>query len=343
MIFVPVELFKSTSEYKTFEKHTHTKVLLLHPFFIFGKKKEERQNVDMASSLRRQAGKILGKLERKREFHWFSMPVDPVKHNAPGYFDVVKEPMDFGTIKKKLENRTNGFQTLEGDFARAMRLVFQNALDYNEPRKNVEICKAARMLSSMFEKELTSYLKKRKNIVSTKSSSADTVAVHEKLYSDSDRRECERAIDALLKYRVRYEGKSHKAAELYFNKPIDSALIPLYDKIIKKKMDLSTVRINLSNGVYKTKRAFVDDVTRIFTNCLHYYYSEKLNPVAKMLRHFSYRLLDEFQKKYLPYRRLTGASMYVEDLARCRVLFDKLCDMEYVSCSVQVPLLTHHH
>ena len=60
----------------------------------------------MASSIRRQAGMILGKLERKREYNWFSMPVDPVKHNAPGYFDVVKEPMDFGTIKRKLENRT---------------------------------------------------------------------------------------------------------------------------------------------------------------------------------------------------------------------------------------------
>ena len=92
-----------------------------------------------------------------------------------------------------------------------MRLVFQNALDYNEPRKNVEICKAAKMLSVMFEKELKFYLEKRKNSAVRKS----TTAVDEKLSSESDRRECERAIDALLKYRVKYEGKGMKAAELY--------------------------------------------------------------------------------------------------------------------------------
>ena len=90
------------------------------------------------------------------------------------------------------------------------------------------------------------------------------------------------------------------------------------------------MRKNLNNGTYKTKRAFVDDMNRIFTNCLHYHYSATLTPISKMLRYFSYRLLDEFQKKYLPYRRLLGASMYVDDLAKCRVLFDKVCDMEYV-------------
>lgn len=210
-----------------------------------------------------------------------------------------------------------------------MRLVFQNALDYNEPRKNVEICKAAKMLSAMFEKELRFYLEKTKNSAVRKS----ITAVDEKLSSESDRRECERAIDALLKYRVKYEGKGVKAAELYFNTPIESAQLPGYDNLIKKKMDLSTLRKNLSNGTYKTKRAFVDDVNRIFTNCLHYHYSATLTPVSKMLRYFSYRLLDEFQKKYLPYRRLLGASMYVDDLAKCRVLFDKVCDMEYANPS----------
>ena len=53
-----------------------------------------------------------------------------------------------------------------------MRLVFQNALDYNEPRKNVEICKAAKMLSAMFEKELRFYLEKTKNSAVRKSATA---------------------------------------------------------------------------------------------------------------------------------------------------------------------------
>ena len=36
-----------------------------------------------------------------RIFVWFYCVVNPKK--APGYLDVVKNPMDFGTIKKKLE------------------------------------------------------------------------------------------------------------------------------------------------------------------------------------------------------------------------------------------------
>jgi hypothetical protein len=34
--------------------------------------------------------------------HWFHDPVDPVKFGIMDYFDIIAKPMDFTTIKKKL-------------------------------------------------------------------------------------------------------------------------------------------------------------------------------------------------------------------------------------------------
>jgi len=41
----------------------------------------------------------------KAQHAWiFHEPVDIVKLKIPDYFEVVKRPMDFGTIRKKLNN-----------------------------------------------------------------------------------------------------------------------------------------------------------------------------------------------------------------------------------------------
>jgi Bromodomain len=41
----------------------------------------------------------------KHQFGWpFHCPVDAIKLNIPDYHKIIKHPMDFGTIKKRLEN-----------------------------------------------------------------------------------------------------------------------------------------------------------------------------------------------------------------------------------------------
>lgn len=66
----------------------------------------------------------------------FHEPVDPTKLNIPDYFDVVKNPMDFGTIKKKLNNNaySSGERLIE-DF----ELVFHNCRIYNPPESDVGV------------------------------------------------------------------------------------------------------------------------------------------------------------------------------------------------------------
>ena len=69
---------------------------------------------------------------RKHKYAWvFGKPVDPVALHIPDYFDIIKEPMDFGTIKERLDKKVylNGGGPMA--FARDMRLVFDNCATYN--------------------------------------------------------------------------------------------------------------------------------------------------------------------------------------------------------------------
>lgn len=60
--------------------------------------------------------------------HWFLEPVDP--EDAPGYYDVIDQPMDFSTIKKKLESGQYRDIT---EFHEDMMLVKRNCQTYNPP------------------------------------------------------------------------------------------------------------------------------------------------------------------------------------------------------------------
>ncbi len=70
------------------------------------------------------------KVLQGHEYYWvFSDPVDPVKLGLPDYFDVIKKPMDLGTVQKKLD--TGQYHSID-DFNCDIRLTFDNALTYNE-------------------------------------------------------------------------------------------------------------------------------------------------------------------------------------------------------------------
>ena len=58
----------------------------------------------------------------------FNNPVDPVELGLPDYFEVIKTPMDLGTIRKKLENGC--YHSLES-FESQVHLTFDNAMLYN--------------------------------------------------------------------------------------------------------------------------------------------------------------------------------------------------------------------
>lgn len=64
----------------------------------------------------------------------FLQPVDPVALNIPNYFEVVKVPMDLGTIQTNLAN--NQYENGD-DFERDVRTVFANCYLFNPPGTDV--------------------------------------------------------------------------------------------------------------------------------------------------------------------------------------------------------------
>ena len=82
---------------------------------------------------------------------WFHRKVDPVKLDLPGYWDVVKKPMDLTTMRKRLES--NKWYTSLEAFASDARLMLHNAMLYNEAGTDVHA--AARDLLAQFEVELS--------------------------------------------------------------------------------------------------------------------------------------------------------------------------------------------
>lgn len=59
---------------------------------------------------------------------YFHEPVDPAKFGIDDYFEIITEPMDFGTVKKKLTHNVYGNIA---EFIRDMNLVFDNCVKYN--------------------------------------------------------------------------------------------------------------------------------------------------------------------------------------------------------------------
>jgi Bromodomain/Bromodomain extra-terminal - transcription regulation len=71
------------------------------------------------------------------QYAWvFNTPVDVVKLNIPDYFQVIKHPMDLGTVKEKLSS--GSYMTPSG-FASDVRLTFSNAMTYNPPGNDVHV------------------------------------------------------------------------------------------------------------------------------------------------------------------------------------------------------------
>jgi hypothetical protein len=69
----------------------------------------------------------------------FQEAVDPEKLGIPDYYEIIKTPMDFQTIKNKLQN--NNYLKMQ-EFLNDLQLVFDNCILYNGENSSVSMmCK----------------------------------------------------------------------------------------------------------------------------------------------------------------------------------------------------------
>ena len=92
------------------------------------------EDIKMQDNWEKVAKKLMNTLWKFKDSDLFHKPVDPVELNIPDYFDIIKNPMDFSTIKKKLNNFT--YTNLK-EFNDDMDLLFENCYLYNGKNTNI--------------------------------------------------------------------------------------------------------------------------------------------------------------------------------------------------------------
>ena len=93
---------------------------------------------------------VIRKLADRDIAYNFLLPVDPAQ--VPGYAKIIRRPMDLSTVWKKLKGLLGDDKHYYGNhkkFARDMRLIFRNCLQFNE--EGSEIANHAESLLSEFE------------------------------------------------------------------------------------------------------------------------------------------------------------------------------------------------
>lgn len=124
------------------------------------------------ATLTKQCQTLLNKLMQHQHSWVFNTPVDVVKLKIPDYYDVIKHPMDLGTVKTKL---SSGEYSNPSTFAADVRLTFSNAMTYNPQGHDVYIM--AEMLGKYFETGWKQIEKKLHATTSEPARSKSTISI----------------------------------------------------------------------------------------------------------------------------------------------------------------------
>lgn len=88
----------------------------------------------------------------------FMQPVDVVGLGLHDYYEVIEKPMDFSTIKNKMEAKDGSGYNNVREICADVRLIFKNAMKYNDERNDVHVM--AKTLLAKFEEKWLQLLPK---------------------------------------------------------------------------------------------------------------------------------------------------------------------------------------
>jgi len=205
--------------------------------------------------------------------------VDPAAQNIPHYYDIIKNPMDFQTIRHKLDKKK--YKSLS-EFESDIRLIFSNCYLFNPPQTQPYI--SGQIIEALFEKEWP--LLKMK-LVATDQSEFKSLSQSSKTKIPNafpEVKECREVLDFLY---------SMEADIVHFQKPVDKDKLPIYYEIIEHPMDFGSIERKLSMGEYRSYSEFKDDVQLIFSN------AKKFNEKGSIIADSAERLSTAFKGRVM--------------------------------------------
>ncbi|CAA7264706.1 unnamed protein product [Cyclocybe aegerita] len=268
-------------------------------------------------------------LKKMKDAGPFMRPVDPIGLNIPHYPSIIKNPMDFSTVERKLNssnpqkpdtNPQNPRYCSAEEFISDIRLIFTNSLTFNGPDHVVTLM--GKRVQDVFDKQIkhlpppekpkppvvkkatpppppppvpappvkkTQPRRPSTSVPVIRRSEAEPVGrpkreIHppppkDLPYADPPKksRKAKRVRDDGTAEQLKHCGKilqelhrkQHYAFASPFYEPVDWVRmeLPHYPRIVKKPMDLSTIRKKLDNGDYETAQNFYDDFKLMIRNC----------------------------------------------------------------------------
>ncbi|KAJ7946810.1 Transcription factor like [Quillaja saponaria] len=123
--------------------------------------KEFKRSYSEIGNLMKMCGQVLTKLMKQKHSWIFNSPVDVAGMGLHDYYDIVKHPMDLGTVKA---NHAKNLYSTPSAFADDVRLTFNNALTYN-PKGHDVYTMADQLLTSSWNHVEPDRVKKKESSV----------------------------------------------------------------------------------------------------------------------------------------------------------------------------------
>ncbi|XP_045761111.1 bromodomain-containing protein 3-like isoform X1 [Maniola jurtina] len=202
----------------------------------------------------KSCNEILKELFSKKHsgYAWpFYKPVDAELLGLHDYFDIIKKPMDLGTVKQKMDTRA--YKTA-AEFAADVRLIFTNCYKYNPP--DHDVVAMARKLQDVFEMRYAKIPDEPSHVgvphVDKGSSASSSESGSESdTESDDSEEERNRAVKLLEKELLALQEKMRKLVEESSNKK--KAKKKVKDKSQKKQVSNSAIPKANAVAAYNAK------------------------------------------------------------------------------------------
>ncbi|KXS15137.1 Bromodomain-domain-containing protein [Gonapodya prolifera JEL478] len=189
--------------------------------------------------------KIMNSLGKSKSADPFRQSVDPLVF--PLYAEVIKNPMDIPMIRRKLQN-----QEYSGprEFKYDIELMLFNCFFFNAP--NDKVHSAGQAFLKQFRKEWAN-----QGLAAWEEGPRELLV--DNPFDDEEMNKMHRTLLSM----------ERSTLSEPFRHPVDPIRqgVPNYFQIIKRPMDLSTIRKRIQERAYQTVQDFVDDVELMFWNC----------------------------------------------------------------------------